>query len=310
MNLNKMLKEKNKKWKSELKITDTYSIPMYVICGKETGKTLVITAGVHGCEYVGIQTARKLWRDLNCEEMKGQVIILPLINKDGFYEETKRLVPGDGQNLNNVFPGDNKGTISKKISYIIEKEIYYQSDFIIDLHGGDYNEKMSSLVFFPVAAKEDVNLQAREAAKHLMVPYRVQSRAKDGLYSYATQCGIPALLLEVGGEGKWQEKEVSYCEKCVYQLMSYLNIIDFEVEFTEQKEICQIVYDIAWDNGFWYPMIEIGQQVSKGEVLGELRNLEDEILKQYVAQFDGEILYYTCALGVKKGDSLIAYGRE
>lgn len=310
MSLNKMLKETNKKHKSELKITDTYSIPMYVICGKETGKTLVITAGVHGCEYVGIQTARRLWEDLKCEEMKGQVIILPLINKEGFYEEAKRIVPGDGQNLNNAFPGDYKGTISKKISHIIEKEIYSHSDFIIDLHGGDYNEKMSPLVFFPVAAKEDVNLQSREAAKHLMVPYRVQSKAKDGLYSYATQCGIPALLLEVGGEGRWQEEEVSYCEKCVYQLMSYLNIIDFEIEFTAQKEIRQTVYETASDNGFWYPMIKRGQQVLKGEVLGELRNLEGEVLKQYVAQFDGEVLYYTFALGVKKGDALIAYGRE
>nr|WP_302597240.1 hypothetical protein [uncultured Cellulosilyticum sp.] len=62
--------------------------------------------------------------------------------------------------------------------------------------------------------------------------------------------------------------------------------------------------------GFWYPMIQAGQSVSKGDILGEIRNLEDEILQQYTTQFDGEILYYTTALGIKEGDSLIAYGRE
>ena len=30
------------------------------ICGKNQGKTLVITAGVHGCEYVGIEAAKRM----------------------------------------------------------------------------------------------------------------------------------------------------------------------------------------------------------------------------------------------------------
>ncbi|WP_054738920.1 M14 family metallopeptidase [Cellulosilyticum ruminicola] len=310
MDLKSMLEQKNKKWKSEFKITETHSLPMYVICGKETGKTLVITAGVHGCEYVGMLTARKLYKNLNCQEMRGQVIILPLINEEGFYEESKQIVPMDGKNLNNVFPGRADGTISEKIAYAIEKDIYYHADFLIDLHGGDYNEKMSSLVFFPVEAKERVNAIAKEAAKRLPVSYRVQSIAKDGLYSYGTQCDIPAVLLEIGGEGKWQESEVTHCEKCVYHLMDYLKIIDFKEERSSQKEITQVIYEVAQANGFWYPMISLGKYVSKGEILGEIRNLEDEVLKRYTAAFDGEILYYTVALGVKEGDSLIAYGRE
>ena len=61
-------------------------------------------------------------------------------------------------------------------------------------------------------------------------------------------------------------------------------------------------------NGFWYPMIKPGQTVSKGDLLGEICDLEGNILKQYKAQLDGEVLYHTTALGIKKGDPLIAYG--
>lgn len=73
MKLGHTLIEKGQKWQGELKVTDHYSMPIYRICEEEEGKTLVITAGVHGCEYVGVQTARKLWKSLNPREMKGQV---------------------------------------------------------------------------------------------------------------------------------------------------------------------------------------------------------------------------------------------
>lgn len=308
MKLSNTLIEKGQKWQGELKVTDNYSMPMYGICGEEEGKTLVITAGVHGCEYVGVLTARKLWKSLDPKQMKGQVIILPLVNQHGFYEGVKQIVPEDGENLNRVFPGKIDGTLTQKIAYVIEKEIYPHADFLIDLHGGDCNEAMEPLVFFPVAAKSLVNEIAREAASYLPVTYRVCSTAKNGLYSYATQKGIPALLLEIGGEGKWQESEVEHCESCVYDLMSYLNILQAKGSKKEQKEIIRAVYDEAKVSGFWYPMIKPGQIISKGDLLGEICDLEGNSLQQCRAQLDGEVLYHITALGIKEGDPLIAYG--
>ena len=38
-----------------LPVASHYPIEMTVICGSCPGKTLVVTAGVHGCEYVGIE---------------------------------------------------------------------------------------------------------------------------------------------------------------------------------------------------------------------------------------------------------------
>ena len=39
------------------------------ICGKNQGKTLVITAGVHGCEYVGIEAAKRMAEFLDPMEL-------------------------------------------------------------------------------------------------------------------------------------------------------------------------------------------------------------------------------------------------
>ena len=50
----------------------------WLLCGAHPGKTLVVTAGVHGCEYVGILALQKLVEMLDCATLFGQVILLPL----------------------------------------------------------------------------------------------------------------------------------------------------------------------------------------------------------------------------------------
>lgn len=79
---------------------------MTVICGCRPGKTLVVTAGVHGCEYVGIETLNQLKKELNPAALSGRVILLPLVNPEGFYHGSKQTIPADGQNLNRMFPAN------------------------------------------------------------------------------------------------------------------------------------------------------------------------------------------------------------
>ena len=62
-----------------LPVTSPYPVEMTVICGCRPGKTLVVTAGVHGCEYVGIETLNQLKKELNPAALSGRVILLPLL---------------------------------------------------------------------------------------------------------------------------------------------------------------------------------------------------------------------------------------
>ena len=55
-----------------LPVTSPYSVEMTVICGSRHGKTLVVTAGVHGCEYVGIETLNRLKRELEPAALSGR----------------------------------------------------------------------------------------------------------------------------------------------------------------------------------------------------------------------------------------------
>lgn len=46
----------------------------------------------------------------------------------------------------------------------------------------------------------------------------------------------------------------------------------------------------------------------KWELLGELKNKDEEVIQQIFAPFDGVLLYHTHILGIKKDQDLMAYG--
>ena len=295
-----------------LPVTSPYSVEMTVICGCRPGKTLVVTAGVHGCEYVGIETLNRLKRELEPAALSGRVILLPLVNPEGFYHGSKQTIPADGKNLNRMFPGKPDGTFSSQLARVLEENLYPEADFLMDLHGGDVNEALTPLVFFPASVPESLSAAASAAAESLSVPYRVASTSQNGLYSWAAQCGIPALLVERGDRGLWSEKEVAACRENVYELMRHLGILNAASvsPCLQQAEIRRAVYEEAPADGFWYPAVsEAGQKLKQGTLLGTLKDSYGNEIARYTAPFDGVVLYYTLSLGVKSGDPLIAYGK-
>lgn len=84
-------------------------VPHVLLCGEQPGPTVLITAGIHNAEYVGIQAAIELSNELDVSTLRGNVILVPLVNRSGFENRTMSRVFEDGKNLNRVFPGDGKG---------------------------------------------------------------------------------------------------------------------------------------------------------------------------------------------------------
>lgn len=311
--------------KKELRIPVEAYPPLHctVISGAYPGKRLVITAGVHGGEYVGILAAEELIRELDPSVMHGEVTILPIVNESGFYHGAKQVVPEDGVNLNRAFPGDRTKSAAWRIAAAVEEHLYSRADFLADLHSGDINEGLVPLVFFPVSSGKAVEEAARAAAKIMGVSYRVPSTSVNGLYSQAAQKGIPALLVEGGCRGQWSPKEVTACKRDMYRLMIHLGILEEEntggkpdwqektmVSPIVQVELDKTCYVEADGDGFWFPNVKEGEQIKKGSLLGELKSRKGEQIRQYAAEFDGVVLYYTVSLGVREGDPLVAYGRS
>ena len=81
--------------------------------------TVLITAGIHNAEYVGIQAAIELSNELDVDKLKGNVVIVPLANRSGFENRTMSRVFEDGKNLNRVFPGDPDGSEADRLAHML-----------------------------------------------------------------------------------------------------------------------------------------------------------------------------------------------
>ncbi len=283
-------------------------LQVWVLQGAQPGPTLVVTAGVHGCEYVGMLAARELFERVDPRSLKGRLLILPVVNPEGFLAGARQLVPSDGKNLNRVFPAPEGGTASQQIARAVQDHIYPEADFLVDLHGGDVHEDMVPLVFFPRGLEKSDYI--RRAASHMDVGYRIPSTSTDGLFSCAARtAGVPAMLIEIGGRGEWKQEEVERCIRCVLSLMGFLGMGPQAKINGFQQEALETCYQEASSDGMWFPLVKAGDAVQAGGLLGTLRDLEGEKIQEVRSRFNGVVFYHALSLGVRAGDFLVAYGR-
>lgn len=291
-------------------INSPVELPVTMICGREAGPTVLISAGVHGAEYIGIQTAMELSREIKPEMIRGRLIFLLVANPGACRDFVRFVVPGDGNNMNRVFPGDKDGGLAEKTAYTIVHELQSRADYYVDLHAGDTSERVMPFVYFPGEAGEDVVEKSRAMARAADLRVRARSSAKSGAYNCAAIRGLPAVLIERGGGGVFTREEVELYKQDVRNILIHLGMLEGrEVHRYEQQEVTQATYLEAETDGFWYPSLQAGECFEKGAALGEITDVWGKRLAAYTAGYDGIVLYQTVGMGIKAGDPLIAYGR-
>ncbi len=138
--------EPGEKWNGELELANgELRFPTTVIHGHGTGKTMLITAGVHAGEYVGIQAAIELSQKLKIEKVTGTIIIVKVLNRPAFEARNGSMGLADAKNLNREFPGNPDGTEMERLAWAVSQELQPVADYYIDLHSGDDYEKADSL---------------------------------------------------------------------------------------------------------------------------------------------------------------------
>ena len=124
----------------EVDLGDPWPIHVTVIHGKRPGPTVTILGGVHGDELTGPSAGTHLLsnaftdegKELNPETLAGTVRIVPVVNLPG-YRAKSRYFP-DGRDLNRQFPGNFKGSTTKRVGAQVWRHLVEDSDAIIDLH--------------------------------------------------------------------------------------------------------------------------------------------------------------------------------
>ncbi len=289
-----------------------FQLPATILHGEQPGKTVLITAGIHAEEYVGIQSALELSEMLKVQKIAGTVVIVKVVNRKAFEVRSGSESHEDGKNLNRVFPGSKEGTWSERLAYAIEKELLSIADYYIDLHSGDSYEQLTPYVYYAGAAAKEVVEQSREMAQQADVPYMVGSNvAMGGCYNYAASLGIPSILLERGQMGGWTKEESHSTRRDVRNILCHLGIYQGEKDYRNYYplEVKNLCYQAANEQGLWYPCKKPGDMIQQGDMLGVIKDYEGKILEVCKAEYGGVILYQTGSLQVQESGSVIAYGR-
>jgi predicted deacylase len=288
-----------------------YQMPITVINGAWEGPTVLITSGVHGGEYPGIQTAIELSSELDPAAIHGQLVIIHPVNVQAFYQRVSYCVSEDGKNINRVFPGRADGTLAEQIAFVISEEFQARADYHLDLHGGDLHEQLPAYVYYPDVEDPVVVERSREMANMLESAFQVKTRNFGGAVGSAgLRHHLPAVLIERGGRGLWSREEVEDYKANVINVLRYLKVCEGEA-VRPKKQAVTIVNDAtlnAGHNGAWYPCVALGESVRRGQTVGELRDVFGKVQETVTAPFDGLVIYMVVSLAVAEGDPLITIG--
>ena len=301
------------RWQGTLMIGGgEFVLPAAVLHGEKEGKTVLITAAVHPGEYVGVETAVELANELKMEKITGTIVIVKVVCPEEFEQRAGSLCLDDRKNLNRQFPGDEKGTRTQRLASAIKKELHSVADYYIDLHSGDEYEDLTPFVYYAGKGEKEVIEVSRKMAQHVDVPYMVRSNVESGgSYNYAASCGIPSILIERGGMGRWTREEVESNKRDLKNILRYLGIYRTSRGYWNHypMEVTDVVYQSANQAGLWYPDKKPGDMFSEGEKLGKVTDYEGKTLETSYGGYDGVILFQTGSLQVTKEGPMIAYGR-
>ncbi len=296
-----------------LEAPGTISIPSYFICGAQPGPTVLFSAGIHGCEYPGIQALVELGKSLDPVELKGNLILITIFNLPGFLGRRPYVCPADEKekNFNHIFPGSPDGTLADITADFIMQNIVRFCDFHVDLHSGDMVEELEEYITVCNSPDQEVKDLCRKAAACTSFRHCLISGGRREFYnSSAIDLGVPSLLFERGGCGMWTEEEV---QANISDLMSLLRHFEMLEGAPEDHSGTQILcprsrWLEASESGLFYRFVRAGQEIIKGDKLGEIRDIWDrEVLEEFYAEFDGRVKIACNTLGISAKNDTFMY---
>lgn len=287
-------------------------VPVATVSGAADGPTLLVVAGVHGSEYVGIDATRRLFRELDPQQLRGTLVTVPVFGLPAFYELAAHTSPVDGADPGRSFPGKADGTYTERAAHLVWEQLVVGADAVIDVHGGDLEEHLVEYSQITETGDEDVDRRSEELAKALGLPLYVRAprpadeKAGASLFVAAARAGIPGVLAEAGSHGELDLELAEEYAQALRGALVHLGMLDGDLPGTREPQVLRRFEGIkAPAEGFWSPSVEKGDTLRKGQKVGEMHDLFGEHLADVESHEDGVILGVISTPARREGSMLI-----
>ncbi len=296
-------------------------IPIVVLRNGE-GPTALFVSGNHGDEYEGQVALCNLAKSLDPAAIKGRVIILPMANYPAAMAG-KRTSPVDEGNLNRTFPGNPDGTVTQQIAFFIEHVLIPMADVVCDLHSGG-----SSLMYVPCALIKRTPDAKRHAQQVALLtafgsPLAYMSGGGNGTGTDSTlmggveRAGKLAVGTELGGSGQVSPAALRIVERGLRNVLVHMGILAKKMRIkSEPTRFLDVggpdYFVYAPDSGVFEPVVELGDEVKKGQLAGRIHFPETPWAPAVEFRFarEGFVLCKRVPGRTSRGDCLFHLGTD
>ena len=287
---------------------NTYRIPLAIINGSSNGKTIGVIGGTHGTEHASIEAVIRVIKKLDPGNMRGTVLAVPVLNGPQFEHHSQYLSPFDQLNLNRVFPGNPKGTLSQRIAYTVFDKVVSKCDALIDCHGGDINEDLRGFVLAGKGEDEAVNKVALDMATCYPTRFINVSQVNPTGMTTSAQIiyKIPCIIAEAGTPFPVREEEVLFHYEGIMNVLKYFGVIEGAPKRVEPTISKGSIRLSAEEGGIWRPYVRTDQEVKAGDELGVVNDLFGETQQIVKAPKDGIVGIMRCFYSVNCGELLVS----
>ena len=290
-------------------------IPIPITCIQNgEGPTLVIMAGNHGDEYEGQIAVSDLARTLQPSDIRGRLILLPMVNAPAA-DTSSRTSPIDDGNLNRTFPGNAAGSPTEMIAHYIEEILLPLADYAVDLHSG------GSSLFYPPTLLRGKGHSTEEAQallamqKAFDLPYAWVFTSGGGRKSTARTAmgaanrkGVINVMAELGGGNTVTPDILKLTKRGLRRVLHSLGMLPEYVpdaaHGTRELNAQGSIY--AYEKGLFEPLKDIGDEVELGGVVGLIHhpNTPQKEPEKVTSPYTGIVLCKRAMAQVERGDAL------
>lgn len=286
----------------------TIGLPVAVVNGTRSGKTLYIQAASDGNELNGVGVVRRLYSRLDPALLSGTIYICGIVNYHGFQVAEHRN-PLDDKKINRTYPGDTSGSSSERIA-AATYETASEADLILDLHQGS-TSKMLNECRVRCGKGHRLHDDCLELAKVFGTGYILDMKGPKGqLARVAPDDGIPTVDPELGGAVGLDQESI---EKGINGIFNVLRYYDFLIENYQpatQTRARSFDYFTSPTGGLIDFHCSLGDEVSRNDVLFKVTDTFGQQKDTVVADSAG--IFWRCRRlpQVATGEYVCSVGRN
>ena len=224
----------------------------------------------------------------------------PIVNPGGF-EQVSRYLPYSSEDLNRLFPGNERGSLGERIAAIIFNKIVEDKPaLVLDLH----NDWIRSIPYtlldrdYSIFSDQEAVNKLNDHAFILGFPVVVDNeRIPGSLSGMLLKAGIPALTLELGASNYVSEINIERGVAAISRLFKDIGVLrngqydqTAERNMQERELLLYSQSPLSSTSGIIRFYTGAGDRVKKGQMIAKIYNAFGKMQEVLNAENDGLVL--------------------